>query len=116
MGVSLSNGATNCNSLRKLSLLVVHLDENMLQTLLSKCPLIVDFIIEYCFGLERIELLNLQNIKSVSLRKKRNQCFKIQAPTLEHLFYSSISEYSLMSDIVECQYLKSLKGIICQEI
>ncbi|XP_059310031.1 putative F-box/LRR-repeat protein At4g00320 [Lycium ferocissimum] len=66
--VSLSSGVSNCHSLRKLSLSMVRLDDNMLQTLLNSCPLIVSFILEYCYGLEKIELFNLQKIKSQSLK------------------------------------------------
>ncbi|XP_059310028.1 FBD-associated F-box protein At3g52670-like [Lycium ferocissimum] len=104
--VSFTSSVANCNSLRKLSLIAVHLDENMLQTLLSSCPLIVSFILEYCDGLEKIELLNLQKIKSVSIRTQQNRLVKIQAPTLENLTYSSYSSEEF--DVVECQNLKSL--------
>ncbi|MCD7456585.1 hypothetical protein HAX54_032304 [Datura stramonium] len=105
--VSLTSGVTNCNSLRKLSLTNVHLDENMLQALLNSCPLIVSFNCKYCSGLEKSELLNLQKIKLVSLRthRKINQLVKIQAPTLEHMFDSGLLEEL---DVVECQDLKSL--------
>ncbi|XP_059310012.1 F-box/LRR-repeat protein 13-like [Lycium ferocissimum] len=67
--VSLSSGVTNCHSLRKLSLCSVRLDDNMLQTLLNSCPFIVSFNLDNFLGLEKIELLNLQKIKSVSIRK-----------------------------------------------
>ncbi|XP_070040698.1 putative F-box protein At1g49610 [Nicotiana tomentosiformis] len=76
MHLSLPGGVVNCNSLRELSLL---------QTLLTSCPLIVNFIIEHCTELKKIELLTLQKIKSVSIWIKRNQRVKIRAPTLEHL-------------------------------
>ncbi|XP_075086132.1 putative F-box/FBD/LRR-repeat protein At5g44960 [Nicotiana tabacum] len=55
MHLSLPGGVVNCNSLRELSLL---------QTLLTSCPLIVNFIIEHCTELKKIELLTLQKIKS----------------------------------------------------
>ncbi|XP_059310002.1 putative F-box/LRR-repeat protein At5g41840 [Lycium ferocissimum] len=105
---SISSGVVNCDSLRKLSLSYICLDENMLQALLNSCPFIISFILEYCYGLERIELLNLQNIKSISIRTRRdkNQLVKIQAPTLEHLSYCGYSLEKL--DVVECQNLKSL--------
>ncbi|WMV26218.1 hypothetical protein MTR67_019603 [Solanum verrucosum] len=108
MPISFPNGVTNCNSLRKLSLSHVNLDENMPQTLLNCCPLIVSFIFYYCSGLKKVELLNLQKIKSVSIKntKERNQLVKIQAPTLEHLTYGNYLSGKL--DIVECQNLQSL--------
>ncbi|XP_055814256.1 F-box/LRR-repeat protein At3g26922-like [Solanum dulcamara] len=84
--VSLSSGVVNRSSLRKLSLSYVKLDENMLQTLLNSCPLIVTFIFEYCSGLETNELVNLQKIKSVSLKVvKIRFCggiWEIDAPNL----------------------------------
>ncbi|KAF3653662.1 hypothetical protein T459_07568 [Capsicum annuum] len=106
MPVSLSSGVVNCNSLRKLSLSDVKLDENMLQTLLNGCPMIVSFILKCCSGLKKIELLNLQKIRSVSIKTHKMQRLNIQAPTLEHLFYSGFSEEL---DVVECQNLKSLE-------
>ncbi|KAM3327052.1 hypothetical protein P3S67_002178 [Capsicum chacoense] len=107
MPVSLSSGVVNCNSLRKLSLLNVKLDENMHKTLLNSCPVIVSLILRYCAGLENIELLNLQKIKSVSIQKCKNQHVKIEASTLEHFSYSSFFFKGL--DVFECQNLKSLE-------
>ncbi|XP_049389880.1 FBD-associated F-box protein At3g52670-like [Solanum stenotomum] len=63
----------SCHSLRKLSLTEVGLDDNMLRALLNCCPLIDDFIIEHCRLLTKIELRNLQNIKSVSISCCKNQ-------------------------------------------
>ncbi|KAG5611655.1 hypothetical protein H5410_022936 [Solanum commersonii] len=102
--VSFFSGVTNCTSLRKLSLT----DENMLQTLLNCCPLIVNFIFDLCWGSKKIELLNLHKIKSVYIKNMRelNQLVKIQAPTLEHLIYEGYISGKL--DIVECENLKSL--------
>ncbi|PHT39094.1 hypothetical protein CQW23_22667 [Capsicum baccatum] len=92
MPVSLSSGFVSCNSLRKLSLSDVTLDDNMLQTLLNSCPLIVSFILKWCWGLEKIELLNLRKIKSVSIKALPTHHLKIQAPTLEHIPYFGLSE------------------------
>ncbi|KAG5587540.1 hypothetical protein H5410_047974 [Solanum commersonii] len=73
----------NCNSLRKLCLFYVRLDENMLQALLNSCPLTESFIFEYCKGLET---MNPQKIKSVSLKfLKIRFCggiWEIDAPNL----------------------------------
>ncbi|XP_060182102.1 putative F-box/LRR-repeat protein At4g00320 [Lycium barbarum] len=111
MSVSLSSGTTNCHSLRKLSLSFLNLDENMLQTLLNSCPLIISFIFHYCDGLEKIELLNLQKIKSVSVKTFGNQRVKIEAPTLEHLFYFGVEEEYPMLDIIDAPNLVSLEYI-----
>ncbi|KAJ8561442.1 hypothetical protein K7X08_027632 [Anisodus acutangulus] len=100
-----------CHSLRKLSLTNVRLDDNLLQTMLTCCPLIVDFIIVRCPLLTKIELRNLQNIKSVSISisySHQIESVKIQAPTLEHLSYCGWGESTVL-DIIECQNLRSLK-------
>ncbi|KAM3326623.1 hypothetical protein P3S67_001749 [Capsicum chacoense] len=81
----LSSGVVNSNSLRKLSLRHVDLDQNLLQTLINSCPFITSFILDNCSGLEKIEILNLQKIKSVTIWKSNiYQHVKIHAPTLEH--------------------------------
>uniref|UniRef100_M1A674 F-box family protein n=1 Tax=Solanum tuberosum TaxID=4113 RepID=M1A674_SOLTU len=107
MHVSSSSGFANCHSLRKLSLSYIILSKNLLQTLLNSCPFIVSFNLDHCSGLVKIELMNLQKIKSVSVSINRNQHVKIQAPTLEHLFYNGYLSGNLV--IVGCQNLKSLE-------
>ncbi|XP_070030141.1 uncharacterized protein [Nicotiana sylvestris] len=115
MSVSLSDGVASCHSLRMLSLSRVSLDENMLQTLLNSCPLLVALILEYCPGLKKIELLNLQKIKSASIRAKINQRVKVKAPTLEHnlksldLSYVRISNGFLPHLLSKSQFLERLK-------
>ncbi|KAH0640074.1 hypothetical protein KY285_036660 [Solanum tuberosum] len=109
--VSLSSDVVNYNSLRKLSLSYISLDDNMLQTLLNKCSLIVSLVLEHCFGLEKIELLNLQRIKSVTIKTFRNQRVKIEAPTLEHLYYFDAGEGYPMLDIINAPNLVSLEYI-----
>ncbi|XP_049406467.1 F-box/FBD/LRR-repeat protein At1g13570-like [Solanum stenotomum] len=85
MPVSLASGVVNCSSLRKISLSNVTLDENMLQTLLNSCPLIVSFIVENCSG------MNVLKIKSASLKvlKIIQYCkiCNIDAPNLVSLDY-----------------------------
>ncbi|XP_060170838.1 F-box/LRR-repeat protein 25-like [Lycium barbarum] len=113
MDLSLSTSQVdNCHSLRKLSLTNVRLDDNLLQSLLACCPLIIDFIIVNCHLLRNIELRNLQSIKSVSISINVHliQSVKIQAPTLEHFSYTGcLRGESHVLDIIECQNLKSLK-------
>ncbi|PHT50218.1 putative rRNA methyltransferase [Capsicum baccatum] len=59
---------------------------------------------------EKIDLLNLQKIKSISIKVTKNERVKIRAPTLEHLSYSDSSYYlSGNLDVIECQNLKSLE-------
>ncbi|KAJ8547986.1 hypothetical protein K7X08_021222 [Anisodus acutangulus] len=101
--------ANYCDSLREISLLGVRLDDNMLQTLFTTCPMIVSFTIKHCIGLKKIELRNLQKIKMVSVHIDKEQPVEIQAPTLEHLFYCGRAEKTLKLDIGACWNLKSLK-------
>ncbi|PHT32473.1 hypothetical protein CQW23_28810 [Capsicum baccatum] len=104
MDVSLSSGVANCYSLRKLSLSHISLDENVLQTLLSSCPLIVYFNLDDCRGLGKIELLNLQKIKSISIKEVRNM-HKLKSLELK---YVRISDGSLENLISRSQSLKVL--------
>ncbi|KAM3356898.1 hypothetical protein P3S68_023612 [Capsicum galapagoense] len=114
MHVSLSSGVVNCHSLRKLSLINTHLVGNMLQNLFNTCPLRELVLSDcdlmhvslssgvYCSGLEKIELLNLQKIKSVSIKTRGGPklLVKIQTSTLEHLSYNGLWE---KSDVVDSQ-------------
>ncbi|KAG5586723.1 hypothetical protein H5410_047157 [Solanum commersonii] len=110
--VSLSSGGVaNYNSLRKLSISSISLNDNMLQTLLNRFSLIVNLVLEYCYGLEKIELLNLQRIKSDTIKTFRNQRVKIDTPTLEHLYYLDAGEAYLMLDIINVPNLVSLEYI-----
>nr|XP_025888723.1 F-box/FBD/LRR-repeat protein At1g13570-like [Solanum lycopersicum] len=107
MSLLLSTSPMNCHSLRKLSLCDVRLDHHVLQTLLSCCPLISNLEIKNCSLLTKIELRNLQNIKSFHISPTdETLSVKIQALPLEHL---SIFEQIVAFDIIECQNLKSLE-------
>uniref|UniRef100_M0ZWX7 Uncharacterized protein n=1 Tax=Solanum tuberosum TaxID=4113 RepID=M0ZWX7_SOLTU len=80
----------------------------MLQGLLANYPLIDNLIIRHCHGWKKIEVWNLQKIRSLSITIESDEQFvKIQAPTLEHLSYSSNSLEKL--DIAEYPNLKSLE-------
>ncbi|XP_025888781.2 FBD-associated F-box protein At5g38590-like [Solanum lycopersicum] len=97
----------NCNSLRKLSLSYLTCDENMLQTLLSSCPLIESFTFDCCWGLET---MNTQKIKSVSLKfLKIQNCggiWEIDAPNLVSLKYAwkDIPQIKIVSESTQLKY------------
>ncbi|PHT39272.1 hypothetical protein CQW23_22845 [Capsicum baccatum] len=110
MHVSLSSGVVNCHSLRKLSLINTHLDGNMLQNLLNSCPLIVTYIQEYCSGLEKIELLNLQKIKSVSIKTRGGQSCLLKS---KHQLLNTCLIMNLSS---RSQSLKVLKIKWCRDV
>ncbi|TMW87322.1 hypothetical protein EJD97_020104 [Solanum chilense] len=80
------SGVVNCNSMRKISLSNVTLDENMIQTLLDSCPFIVSFILKDCPG------INALKIKSDSLKVLKIiqffQTCEIDAPNLVYLDYA----------------------------
>uniref|UniRef100_M0ZWY4 Isoform 2 of FBD-associated F-box protein n=1 Tax=Solanum tuberosum TaxID=4113 RepID=M0ZWY4_SOLTU len=113
--ISLSSGVVNRNSLIKLSLSYVKLDENMLQTLLNSCPLIVSFIFEYCSDLETIELVNLQKIKSVSLKVLKirfsGSIWEIDAPNLVSFEYMG-NQIPELQIVRESRQLKHSKIIL----
>ncbi|KAM3327045.1 hypothetical protein P3S67_002171 [Capsicum chacoense] len=81
--VSISSSVVKYNSLRKLSLYDVRLDENMLQTLVNKCPLLVSVILEYCQGLEKIKSDSLKVLKIFY-----SEIGEIDAPNLASLEYA----------------------------
>ncbi|KAH0636729.1 hypothetical protein KY289_036644 [Solanum tuberosum] len=109
MPVSLSSGVVNCNSLRKISLSNVRLDENMLQTLLNSCLLIVSFIVENFLSMKVLK------IKSDSLKVlKIIQYYKIcdiDAPNLVSLDYTG-SEIPELNIARESSQLKNSKIFI----
>ncbi|PHU06581.1 hypothetical protein BC332_23070 [Capsicum chinense] len=95
-------GSTHAKSLREL--------------VLESCNTLMPISLSSGFGvsscnslrklsLNKIELLNLQNIKSVSISTRRNLYVKVRALTLEHLSYSGYLSNNLD---VECPNLKSL--------
>ncbi|XP_055812060.1 F-box/FBD/LRR-repeat protein At1g13570-like [Solanum dulcamara] len=109
LSTSTSDQLVKCHSLRRLSLCDVRLDDNILQTLVNCCPLLVDLKIQNCSLLTKIELRNLENIKSVYITTSyidHISSVEIQAPTLEHLSYFGSC---IAFDIIECQNLKSLE-------
>lgn len=66
-----------------------------------------DLAIEHCTGLRNIKLLNLRNIRSLTICI--HQLVKIQAPALEHLSYSN---YCLkLLNIIDYENLKFLEII-----
>ncbi|KAG5586998.1 hypothetical protein H5410_047432 [Solanum commersonii] len=99
-------GVVNCNSLRKISLSNVRLDENMLQTLLNSCLLIVSFILENCSGMKvlKIKSDSLKVLKIIQYYK----IFDIDAPNLVSLDYTG-SEIPELNIARESSQLKNSK-------
>ncbi|KAG5587546.1 hypothetical protein H5410_047980 [Solanum commersonii] len=106
MPVSLSSGVVNCNSLKKISLSHVTLDENTFDTLFNSCPLIVSFILEYCSG------MTLRKIKSDSLKVlKIHHLYgieEIDAPNLVSLDYmgNQIPELKMARESSQLEHSK----------
>ncbi|KAG5603981.1 hypothetical protein H5410_025473 [Solanum commersonii] len=109
LSLLLPTTTTTTSHLRKLVLFQVTLDDKMLQTLLTSCPLIVDFTMEYCSGFTKIEVCKLQYIKSAYIRILSTERVYIQtAPTLECLTYMGVIRKSPMLETFKCKNLKSL--------
>ncbi|KAG5587567.1 hypothetical protein H5410_048001, partial [Solanum commersonii] len=111
-------GVVNLNSLRKLSLSYVKLDENMLQTLLNSFPLIVSFIFEYCSGLEMIELVNLRKdqvgfLKVLKIRFS-GSIWEIDAPNLVSFAYigNQIPELQILRESRQLKHPKIILQIV----
>lgn len=104
---SLSNGVVNCNSLTKLSLSDVKLDENMIQTLLNSYPLIVSCIFEYCSGYKTIILKRLSQVSLKLLKIKYcGGIWEIDAPNLESFEYTSdeITQLKISSELTQLKH------------
>ncbi|KAF3616694.1 putative inorganic phosphate transporter 1-7-like [Capsicum annuum] len=108
MPVSLSSGVVNCNSLRKLSLLNVKLDENKLKTLLNSCPVIVSLILRS----ERFSTLKSRSLKILKLRAFFG-IMEIDAPNLVSIEYEGcqIPELKFARESIKPKHSKILLSL-----
>ncbi|KAM3356903.1 F-box/LRR-repeat protein 25-like [Capsicum galapagoense] len=105
---SLYSGVVSCNSLRKLSLSSVRLDENMFQALLNSCPLVVSVTLEYCSGLEKIKSDSLKVLKI----QYCGEIWEIDAPNLVTLEYICRYQIPQLKIVRESRQLKHSKFIL----
>ncbi|PHU21390.1 hypothetical protein BC332_06497 [Capsicum chinense] len=102
---SLYSGAVSCNSLRKIYISSVRFDENVFQTLLNSCPLIVSVILGYCSGLEKIKSDSLKFLKI----QYCGDIWEIDAPNLASLEYTCWYQIPQLKIVRESRQLKHSK-------
>ncbi|KAM3249574.1 hypothetical protein P3L10_011344 [Capsicum annuum] len=105
---SLYSGAVSCNSLRKIYISSVRFDENVFQTLLNSCPLIVSVILGYCSGLEKIKSDSLKFLKI----QYCGDIWEIDAPNLASLEYTCRYQIPQLKIVRESRQLKHSKFIL----
>ncbi|KAF3679937.1 hypothetical protein FXO38_02518 [Capsicum annuum] len=110
MCVSLSSGAENCHSLRKLSLSDVWLDENVLQAIPNSCPLIVSLILKTPtlehlsfsnYSSENLDIVECQNLKSLELSEVE----------ISDGFFDNLISKSQSLKVLKIQYCSGIREI-----
>ena len=99
--------------LKTLILNNVRLDEQVIQNLTLRCPLIEDFRLICCHGLKHLKVSNLPrlNLLHVYARRKVSR-IEIKAPSLQTFYYWSKDSYRLQSVNVHCAiYLEACKNL-----
>lgn len=97
------------SQLQKLCLGELKVDEQMIENLISSCPLIEDFRLIYCSGLKTLELSNLPKLKRVDLHFCRGlKKVELLAPSLEIFWYQGKKSVPCKINLSECRSLKSL--------
>ncbi|KAA8527507.1 hypothetical protein F0562_034778 [Nyssa sinensis] len=77
-------------SLQKLYLFDVRLDEQIIQTLISTCPLIESIDLIFCLGLNKYQISGLHKLKEISIFLFKESGFEmvdIDVPSLEKFVY-----------------------------
>jgi hypothetical protein len=104
------------------SYLQVHVDEQILQTLIASCPVVEEISFD-CYGLRRIHMSGFPKLIAVGLHYKTTfESFEMEAPNLKKLelmhlpnltdewLHGILSKYPLIESLVLC-YCKMLKRI-----
>uniref|UniRef100_A0A7N2LM56 F-box domain-containing protein n=1 Tax=Quercus lobata TaxID=97700 RepID=A0A7N2LM56_QUELO len=89
------------------------LDEQVIQNLTLRCPLVEDFRLICCHGLKHLKVSNLPrlNLLHVLARRKVSR-IEIKAPSLQTFYYWSKDSYRLQSVNVHCDiYLEACKNL-----
>ncbi|CAL5361127.1 unnamed protein product [Camellia sinensis] len=113
LGLPLCNETINFNSLQRLSLETLQIDEKVLQHFFSSCPLIEELVLIHCRGLNRFQVKCLHKLRKLTLVVKSRHPFnmvEIEAPSLEYFHYTNKkhSTYVKTFNMSRCQNLKHL--------
>ncbi|CAL5443732.1 unnamed protein product [Camellia sinensis] len=113
LGLPLCNETINFNSLQRLSLETLQIDEKVLQHFFSSCPLIEELVLIHCRGLNRFQVKCLHKLRKLTLVVKSRHPFnmvEIEAPSLEYFHYTNKkhSTHVKTFNMSRCQNLKHL--------
>lgn len=102
-------GIISLSSLRELRLYKTDMDRRVFQLLIMSCPELEFLSVDYCFGLDRLQifgLLKLKEIRTCNCLENFDK-IEIQAPNLEYLNHHGLGTLSLV-DVNSCKSLKVL--------
>ncbi|GAV80272.1 Jacalin domain-containing protein/LRR_2 domain-containing protein [Cephalotus follicularis] len=95
--------------LQKLCLGKLHFDEQMLQNLISSCPLMEDLRLIYCSGLKTFQVSGLSHLIRVDFHHCRGlKDVELQAPDLETFWYHGKKSMCCKINLATCNGLKCL--------
>ncbi|KAK9229107.1 hypothetical protein WN944_022064 [Citrus x changshan-huyou] len=99
----------NLQSLKKLSLDEVYVNDQMVQSLVRECRVLEDLSFFYCFGLKRLRISEAHKLKSLILRftYQELESVEIAVPSLQQLELS-FSRVPRLLDVAECPHLRKL--------
>ncbi|KAL4625843.1 hypothetical protein ACB092_05G054100 [Castanea dentata] len=95
--------------LQKLYLHKVHVDQQIVDNLISSCPLIEDLRFVHCTGLQNLQVSSLLKLDRVEV----HHChvpkeIKVNAPNLQTFWYCGKKSLPCKIDLVACVFLKRL--------
>lgn len=109
-------GIISLSSLHELRLYKTHMDHRLFHLLIMSCPELEFLSVDYCFGLDRLQIFGLLKLKEIRTRNCLENFHKIeiQAPKLEYLSHHGLGTLSLV-DVNSCKSLKVLVlySLIC---
>ncbi|XP_030965768.1 uncharacterized protein LOC115986647 [Quercus lobata] len=96
----------NLSSLKKLSLVKVRTNDQIIHNLVAGCPVIEDIRFEFCYGLENIHFSALPKLKAIKLESSELKMVELEA---SNLCYACITAYHASEiNLVQCKNLKEL--------
>ncbi|KAK4851286.1 hypothetical protein QYF36_013865 [Acer negundo] len=117
------------HSLKKLELIAVHIDEQMVHKFISECPLLEDLFLSICWHCKHIRISHASKLKFLTIGFSSHFCaydalfdvesIEIVAPSLQQCTLVCVQR-SCVTDMVRCADLKYLSlisaGILDQEL
>ncbi|GMQ08088.1 hypothetical protein CsSME_00051980 [Camellia sinensis var. sinensis] len=97
-------------SLRKLCLRRMHVDMQLVENIISSCPLIEEIELDQCLGLKKVQISGLHNLKIVRVVQGKDgiELVDIEAPSLYRLSYETFATKisPCKFNLIACRNLK----------